>query len=95
VFTARYALSPYIKQMRFVFKGLNLGIRPEKIETCPVTVTEFKLDVYVAFLTETINYHRTVYYLYVILFQTRKEGLRAIHLTETTFHYIDSHIKYP
>jgi hypothetical protein len=23
VFTARYALSPYIKQMRFVFKGLN------------------------------------------------------------------------
>jgi hypothetical protein len=24
VFTARYALSPYIKQIRFVFKGLNL-----------------------------------------------------------------------
>jgi hypothetical protein len=23
VFTARYALSPYIKQIRFVFKGLN------------------------------------------------------------------------
>jgi hypothetical protein len=25
VFTARYALSPYIKQIRFVFKGLNLS----------------------------------------------------------------------
>jgi hypothetical protein len=24
VFTARYALSPYIKQMRFVFKGVIL-----------------------------------------------------------------------
>jgi hypothetical protein len=24
VFTARYALSPYIKQIRFVFKGLNM-----------------------------------------------------------------------
>jgi hypothetical protein len=23
MFTARYALSPYIKQTRFVFKGLN------------------------------------------------------------------------
>jgi hypothetical protein len=23
VFTARYVLSPYIKQIRFVFKGLN------------------------------------------------------------------------
>jgi hypothetical protein len=27
VFTARYALSPYIKQMRFVFKGLNRNSR--------------------------------------------------------------------
>jgi hypothetical protein len=26
VFTARYALSPYIKQMRFVFKGLMRDI---------------------------------------------------------------------
>jgi hypothetical protein len=25
VFTARYALSPYIKQIRFVFKGLTGG----------------------------------------------------------------------
>jgi hypothetical protein len=28
VFTARYALSPYIKQIRFVFKGL----KPEGME---------------------------------------------------------------
>jgi hypothetical protein len=28
VFTARYALSPYIKQIRFVFKGLMLDILP-------------------------------------------------------------------
>jgi hypothetical protein len=26
VFTARYALSPYIKQIRFVFKGLNTTV---------------------------------------------------------------------
>jgi hypothetical protein len=25
MFTARYALSSYIKQIRFVFKGLNIG----------------------------------------------------------------------
>jgi hypothetical protein len=27
VFTARYALSPYIKQIRFVFKGLKIAMR--------------------------------------------------------------------
>jgi hypothetical protein len=27
VFTARYALSPYIKQIRFVFKGLIVSIQ--------------------------------------------------------------------
>jgi hypothetical protein len=27
VFTARYALSPYIKQIRFVFKGLNNALQ--------------------------------------------------------------------
>jgi hypothetical protein len=26
VFTARYGLSPYIKQIRFVFEGLNLKV---------------------------------------------------------------------
>jgi hypothetical protein len=26
VFTARYALSPYIKQIRFVFKGLRKSL---------------------------------------------------------------------
>jgi hypothetical protein len=29
VFTARYALSAYIKQTRFVFKGLNIGAEVE------------------------------------------------------------------
>jgi hypothetical protein len=28
VFTTRYALSPYIKQIRFVFKGLNTFLHP-------------------------------------------------------------------
>jgi hypothetical protein len=28
VFTARYALSPYIKHIRFVFKGLNKQLNP-------------------------------------------------------------------
>jgi hypothetical protein len=27
VFTARYALSPYIKQIRFVFKGFHVAVR--------------------------------------------------------------------
>jgi hypothetical protein len=31
VFTARYALSPYIKQIRFVFKGLNQSTVPDSI----------------------------------------------------------------
>jgi hypothetical protein len=31
VFTARYALSPYIKQIRFVFKELKKAIRRSKI----------------------------------------------------------------
>jgi hypothetical protein len=35
VFTARYALSPYIKQIRFVFKGLIL----EKVSHCVEPVT--------------------------------------------------------
>jgi hypothetical protein len=35
VFTARYALSPYIKQIRFVFKGLNwsCAVRPFIVTT--------------------------------------------------------------
>jgi hypothetical protein len=32
VFTARYALSPYIKQIRFVFKGLREGNRVGLLE---------------------------------------------------------------
>jgi hypothetical protein len=36
VFTARYALSPYIKQTRFVFKGLN------KHEVLPVPKLQAK-----------------------------------------------------
>jgi hypothetical protein len=32
VFTARYALSPYIKQTRFVFKGLIEGVYRSKNE---------------------------------------------------------------
>jgi hypothetical protein len=30
VFTAQYALSPYIKQMGFVFKGLIAGVIQKK-----------------------------------------------------------------
>jgi hypothetical protein len=33
VFTARYALSPYIKQMRFVFKGLTKHVCTRKYYT--------------------------------------------------------------
>jgi hypothetical protein len=39
VFTARYALSPYIKQIRYVFKGLKLvisGFSRDTDETCPL-----------------------------------------------------------
>jgi hypothetical protein len=38
VFTARYALSPYIKQIRFVFKGLMLY--REIIAVCSETHTK-------------------------------------------------------
>jgi hypothetical protein len=37
VFTARYALSPYIKQIRFVFKGLklkSLHVAEECVSVC-------------------------------------------------------------
>jgi hypothetical protein len=32
VFTARYALSPYIKQIRFVFKGLNIMMTLSQVQ---------------------------------------------------------------
>jgi hypothetical protein len=38
MFTARYALSPYIKQIRFVFKGLI------PVHLCPVTSLILPLD---------------------------------------------------
>jgi hypothetical protein len=34
MFTARYALSPYIKQIRFVFKGLN-GLKGAQTNHAP------------------------------------------------------------
>jgi hypothetical protein len=43
VFTARYALSPYIKQTRFVFKGLNASIT----HTGTRTAVETMLRVYI------------------------------------------------
>jgi hypothetical protein len=36
VFTARYALSPYIKQIRFVFKGLKNAIRVWAYFSCVI-----------------------------------------------------------
>jgi hypothetical protein len=39
VFTARYALSPYIKQIRFVFKGLKLVFRGVEFEQFILTQT--------------------------------------------------------
>jgi hypothetical protein len=48
VFTARYALSPYIKQIRFVFKGLNEDINVflladvvAHLRACAVPMTSF------------------------------------------------------
>jgi hypothetical protein len=34
VFTARYALSPYIKQIRFVFKGLRMNVTEASCLKC-------------------------------------------------------------
>jgi hypothetical protein len=42
LFTVRYALSPYIKQIRFVFKGLNTNSR--RTEN---TVVSDKDDIYI------------------------------------------------
>jgi hypothetical protein len=36
VFTARYALSPYIKQIRFVFKGLTVRNVTERLLLCDI-----------------------------------------------------------
>jgi hypothetical protein len=44
VFTARYALSPYIKQIRFVFKGLN-----------DVLVAPRSIGVYITLFPQTIK----------------------------------------
>jgi hypothetical protein len=41
VFTARYALSPYIKQIRFVFKGLMLIILKTILNTCTRDCIEY------------------------------------------------------
>jgi hypothetical protein len=44
VFTARYALSSYIKQIRFVFKGLKIeGRKVKKGPTCLIWKEEDKL----------------------------------------------------
>jgi hypothetical protein len=68
VFTARYALSPYIKQIRFVFKGLKntiifgtdiSGTREAKNE---VTVTPCSLVRYVrAFGVNLLTFHLLQY----------------------------------
>jgi hypothetical protein len=51
VFTARYALSPYIKQIRFVFKGL----------TAPAHVMYFTKHNTYMFETRAILRHATMY----------------------------------
>jgi hypothetical protein len=40
VFTARYALSPYIKQIRFVFKGLTLCVCSARVDSRVVGTKE-------------------------------------------------------
>jgi hypothetical protein len=40
VFTVRYALSPYIKQIRFVFKGLILNIPEHTFSVSQVFIQE-------------------------------------------------------
>jgi hypothetical protein len=47
VFTERYALSPYIKQIRFVFKGLNLSCTVyQSCDTCGVRTRRWTLPVW-------------------------------------------------
>jgi hypothetical protein len=41
VFTARYALSPYVKQIRFVFKGLRKRIK-ESIVSAVISQNTYK-----------------------------------------------------
>jgi hypothetical protein len=41
VFTARYALSPYIKQIRFVFKGLIYFLEFSCAGHQPISVVDF------------------------------------------------------
>jgi hypothetical protein len=43
VFTARYALSPYIKQIRFVF----IGLKASNCARCIASVIHYKGSIYV------------------------------------------------
>jgi hypothetical protein len=52
VFTSRYALSPYIKQIRFVFKGLKALVYTVEVITI----------VYVSLLTYYNKFQLTVYH---------------------------------
>jgi hypothetical protein len=61
VFTARYALSPYIKQIRFVFKGLiRLQVKRKQF-LCSNSVTGFSVTVMSFFADTKINVGATGY----------------------------------
>jgi hypothetical protein len=57
VFTARYALSPYIKQIRFVFKGLNYSNR----EVIGVAIAYININIKrLVFITEVESVYSAV-----------------------------------
>jgi hypothetical protein len=60
MFTARYALSPYIKQIRFFFKGLNPHMKPSNLTSCLYRLNNSNADFanYKSGKTSSANMHR-------------------------------------
>jgi hypothetical protein len=55
VFTARYALSPYIKQRRFVFKGLMCAIGPSLcLSVCMLPGISCEIVMFMEFVIELL-----------------------------------------
>jgi hypothetical protein len=75
VFTARYALSPYIKQICFAFKGLSL-LRKEHVEHVEKDVCGFTTDQYGRILACIYVYVCVCVYIYIYSLTILYESLQ-------------------
>jgi hypothetical protein len=102
VFTARYALSPYIKQIRFFFKGLILT--PRRLHSCTYTaVSEIVFEDWSLLGCDTVSldhwfptFRRSVIRSFSVLKVTtfNCSGMNTLKLAETFWH-VSSNPGYP